>query len=119
MPINNTDPTIVTVLNTSIATEPGSYNLYPASLQYARGLASSGVLQSAIGHESTARIVSALLDYPLPMNREAYRQPVGAKALVFKLRGRPPEGRILSIDEIDAIGYDWFILERTGDLVRE
>jgi hypothetical protein len=47
------------------------------------------------------------------MNRIQYQQAPGNTALVFKLKGRAPEGKILTTKEIEEIGYEWGILERT------
>jgi hypothetical protein len=33
---------------------------------------------------------------------------------VCKLNGRPPEGRVLSVEEMEEIGYSFKILERVG-----
>lgn len=118
--LNNESPEVVTVLNTSIVTAPGSYTMRPITLREALNICMDQTshtqpIQSAIGHESTADIVSRLLGENLPVCREAYRQPPGARAIVFKLRGRPPEGKILSREEIEAIGYDFFLLRRFTD----
>ena len=67
-------------------------------------------LLSAIGHETTAQILTELLGFEIPVNRIEYRQEPGDIALVFKLRGRPSEGKILTRDEIEAMGYDFGIL---------
>jgi len=32
---------------------------------------------------------------------------------VFRLNGRPEEGKILSIKEIEAIGFSWGVITRT------
>lgn len=34
-------------------------------------------------------------------------------AIVFKLKGRPEEGKILTIQEIEEIGYEFGVLIRT------
>lgn len=56
--------------------------------------------------------MSALLGIHVPMNRIEFKQEVGQNALVFKLRGRPPEGKILTIEEITEIGYDFQLMTR-------
>jgi hypothetical protein len=110
-------PETVVVLNTSILTAPGSYTMRPLTLQEAVSICMDQTSHtqpvcSAIGHESTATIVSGLLGQHLPVNRIEFRQVPGQRAIVFKLRGRPPEGRILTREEIEAIGYDFFLLRR-------
>lgn len=111
---------MLTLLNTSILTTYGEYSYTPTMPGEARKAATeahaSGTLQSAIGHQSTADILATLLGVPVPMNRMEYRQSPGPEdtALVFKLRGRPPEGVILSMADIEAIGYDFGFLVRTA-----
>ncbi len=115
--LNNKSREVVTVLNTSIITTHGEYKYEPLTLEGALSIMrdqayATQPVQSAIGHESTAKIVERLLGEPMPVCREQYVQPVGAKAIVFKLRGRPPEGKILSAAEIEEIGYDLGLLTR-------
>lgn len=104
---------MITILNTSILTEYGNYNFKPVTLSGAKELVADG-FQSAIEHQATADIISFLLGVKCPMNRIIYKQGEGDIALVFKLNGRPEEGKILSIDEIEKIGYSWGILTRVS-----
>lgn len=103
----------VAILNTSIVTNDGNYTLESISLEQAIELA-SGETDSAIGHESTAQILTELLGVNVPMNRQMFAQSAGQQAIVFKLNGRPPEGKILSKEEIEAIGYSFKLLTRTA-----
>lgn len=100
------------LLNTSIITVEGEYSLKQISLEEARKLVCENELDSAIGHQSTADIMTTLLEVEVPVNRQMFVQEVGQLALVFKLNGRPPEGTILSVEEIEKIGYKWQVLER-------
>lgn len=106
------------LLNTSILTAYGEYAYRPCSLAVAREDATAakaaGGLESYIGHQSTADILSQLLGMPVLMNRDPYTQGVEERALVFKLRGRAPEGVILSREEVEAIGYDLGFLVRVA-----
>ena len=112
------------LLNTSIATEYGSYDYAPLSLSDAQSLiydavhgqcnVSTGGFQSHIGHESTAVLMSTLLNVEIKMDRTPLSQEPGQLALVFKLKGRAPEGVILTIEEIEAIGYSFGLLTRTA-----
>jgi Domain of unknown function (DUF1874) len=106
------------LLNTSILTAFGSFTYTPMALYDAQVFAQTahhglGCL-SAIGHESTAQILTELLEIPVAMNRIQFAQDVGQDALVFKLKGRPPEGRILTKEEIEAIGYEFGVLTRAA-----
>ena len=104
----------VTILNTSIITSHGSFLYKPCSLELAKQLVEPG-FQSAIGHDSTAAVISTLLSIDCKTNRIQYKQQPGATALVFKLKGRAPEGSTLTAKEIETIGYEWGILKRLQD----
>ena len=102
------------LLNTSILTTAGAYRLIDIALDDARRIVSdhAGNLDSAIGHQSTAEIMTTLLGTEIPVNRQMFTQEVGQAALVFKLNGRPPEGKILTVEEIEEIGYKFQVLKR-------
>lgn len=100
------------LLNTSILTEDGVYALTTISLADAKGLVEKNSLDSAVGHASTAEIMTELLGIEIPVNRQNFRQEVGQQALIFKLNSRPPEGKILTRDEIEEIGYKFQLLTR-------
>lgn len=102
----------ILLFNTSILTTAGSYKLSDISLKKAKEILENNNFISAIGHESTAKIMSNLLKEKIELNRINAVQKVGQKALVFKLNGRPQEGSILSREEIEKIGYKFQLLER-------
>lgn len=100
------------ILNTSILTTTGLFELQDITLQEAQQLVKDNEILSAVGHQSTADILTTLLGVEIPMNRIQFSQEVGQKAIVFKLNGRPEEGKILSADEIEQIGYKFQLLTR-------
>ena len=104
------------VLNTAIMTTDGTYQLETITLEQAKQLATEAAagpgLDSAIGHQATAELLSAVLGVPVPYNRQLFAQEVGQKALVFKLNGRPPEGTELSLSRIQEIGYTLKVMTR-------
>ena len=102
----------VTLLNTSVLANYGSYEYLPISLDEAKDLVRENAFQSAIGHQSTAEVLTELLGVKVVANRLEFFQTVDDIALIFKLRSRPPEGKILSGEEIEEIGYDFGILRR-------
>jgi hypothetical protein len=102
---------MVTILNTSILTNFGSYNYEPLTLEESKSLISEG-FESAVGHHSTCEILSSLLEKEVKLNRIQYSQNIEDIALVFKLKGRPEEGQILTVAEIEAIGYEFGKLTR-------
>jgi hypothetical protein len=102
------------ILNTSILTTYGQYDYSQISLEEARQLiaAKGENIISAVGHQSTAEILTELLGVAVPMNRIQFAQEAGQQALVFKLKSRVPEGVILSRANIEQIGYEFGILTR-------
>ena len=102
------------LLNTSILTTEGNYTLTDITLKQAQQIVKDNEnnLDSAIGHQSTAEIMTTLLGVDIPVNRQMFSQVVGQKALVFKLNSRQEEGKILTVPEIEAIGYKFQVLER-------
>ena len=96
----------VTILNTSILTSYGKFTYEPITVESAKKLVQVG-FTSAVGHQSTCDILTSLLGVEIPLNRLQYKQETGETALVFKLKGRPEEGKILSVEEIEAIGYEF------------
>jgi hypothetical protein len=102
------------ILNTSILTAYGDYSYRQVSLTEVQNLVRENQILSAVGHASTAQILSELLQSEIAVNRIQFAQEVGQSAIVFKLKSRPPEGKILSREEIDAIGYDFGVLTRNA-----
>jgi hypothetical protein len=98
----------VAILNCAIVTSNGIYECYDCTLEEAREIIrdSKGFI-SAVGHEATARILTELLGVEVPMNRIQFEQEHNQTALVFKLNGRVPEGKILNREEIESIGYSF------------
>jgi hypothetical protein len=93
------------ILNTTIATTDGSYLVETIGTEEAIRLVADRELDSAVGHEATAQIMSTILGVQIPMNRQQFEQKAGQECLVFKLNGRAPEGVILSREELERIGF--------------
>ena len=101
------------VFNTTIVVNNGTYRLSDISVEKAREILADGNFVSAIGHESTAQIISTVLGMEVPMNRvNASFDNVGDLAVCFKLNSRPKEGSILSYEDLVEIGFSWKLLER-------
>jgi hypothetical protein len=64
-------------------------------------------LTSAIGHASTAEVMSELLGHTVQANRLNVCPLVGDEFLCFKLKQRPPEGAILDRNQLEKLGYEW------------
>jgi hypothetical protein len=104
--------TTVTLLNTSILTEYGHYKYAQVTLKILLSYLEGKEIQSAVGHESTAQILTKLLGQDIPVNRVQYKQGKGDIAIIFKLNGRSEEGKILTAEEIEEIGYEFGLLTR-------
>ena len=113
------------LLNTTIATAlNATYELRTLALSEAQQLYHECAdgndsmhrdgVQSYIGHESTAQLFTTLMSGGaiVEMNRQQFSQEVDQSALVLKLKGRAPEGVILNLEEIEAIGYEFVIMTR-------
>lgn len=101
-------------MNTAILPNDGEYSLKTISLEEAQRWVSSKDFISAIGHSSTAEIMSALLGVTIEPNRVMVSFDKGDEALVFKLETRLPEGKILTINEIQNLPFSWKILKRVN-----
>ena len=100
------------LLNTAILTIAGEYKLIDLTVDEARKLVRENEIDSAIGHESTAQVMTELLGTEIPACRKMFVHEVGQSALVFKLSGRPPEGKVLTAEEIEETGYKFQLLTR-------
>jgi hypothetical protein len=105
------------LVNTSVISNYGSYEYKPIALDDARALVlaflhDGNSVESAIGHQSTADLLSIVLNYQVPLNRTEFKQSCDDLALVFKLKQRPPEGKVLNRQEMEAIGYEFGLLSR-------
>ena len=105
---------IVGILNTSIITTDGNYTQKPITIAQAQEIAQNNKILSAVGHESTAQVLTTILGVDIPVNRILFAQEVGQQAIVLKIKGRIPEGKILSLEDIEEIGYDLKLLVRNN-----
>ena len=103
----------IVLLNAAILTNFGNFEFSEISLHDAKDLVSkTDKVESAIGHKSTAELLTDLLDHPVEQNRIEYKQKIGEKALIFRLKSRPPEGEVLNKEEVEKIGFEFGVLER-------
>ena len=66
---------------------------------------------SAIGHESTAQLLSELFGKQIPVNRIDYQYQTGDVQLILRLKKRQPEGSVLNREALDKVGYSFSIIE--------
>jgi|GEM_PF-280100 Domain of unknown function (DUF1874). len=110
-------PSRLLFLNASILTAYGVYRYEPVTPEAAQQLIAEcrragRSLYSAVGHRATAALMTRLLGIEIPFNRVTIEQLVGEQAIVLRLHQRPPEGVILSVADIEAIGYELGLVTR-------
>jgi hypothetical protein len=66
---------------------------------------------SAVGHAATAEAMTTLLGLEIQANRITVRPRKGDTFLCFKLKQRPPEGAILDLAQLEALGFEWVFME--------
>lgn len=69
---------------------------------------------SAIGHETTARVLSKLLGREVPYNRISIQLNTGDTLYVFQIMQRLEEGKILTEEEIQFLPYKILKLQTVG-----
>ena len=89
-------PTVGLTYHTRLVSEPMARDIIRAAK----------AVTSAIGHEATAQIATVVLGQTIQVNRIPAVMEAGDQALCIKLRGRAPEGVILTREQMDEIGYD-------------
>ena len=65
---------------------------------------------SAVGHDSTAQVMSEVLGTTVRVNRIQVSPESGDRLLCFKLKGRAPEGVVLDKQQLEKIGYEWILM---------
>lgn len=100
----------VPILNTTILTQDGEFQLKTITIEEAKAFISDKQIKSYVGHDSTAKALSLLLDREVTLSRELYTQQKGETALCFKLRGRIETGQDLDWETIEKMGYDLKLL---------
>ena len=84
--------------------------VYPESIENIKKLLRKGFI-SAVGHESTAKVLSKILDIEIPVNRVEIKIERGDKLVVFQLLQRLPEGKVLSEEELRQVKYRFLVVE--------
>lgn len=89
---------------------PAVIKIDEISIEDAKRLLAPGDFVSAVGHESTADILTRLLGLDIKFNRINISLDKGDMLIVFQLLGRLPEGKILTEEEIKALPYKFFLV---------
>lgn len=105
----------LTLLNSPVLTTYGKFEFEKVSIEKAKKIIHQAEkVESAIGHSATAEVITKTLGFQVEMSRIEFHQMIGDIALVFKLKRRPEEGKILNVEDIKKIGFDFGLLKRVG-----
>ncbi len=72
----------------------------------------SGKFVSAIGHATTAALLASRLDLPIEANRVEVSIEPGVLLYVAQVKGRLPEGHVLSEEEMQAVKIDYWLVSQ-------
>lgn len=100
------------ILNSPVLSAYGDFRYREIDLKAARVFVLDGEIESAVGHASTAEALGRLLGLPIEHRRIEIVMAPGDVALVFRLGRRLPEGHLLKVDELLALGPTFGLLER-------
>jgi len=88
---------------------PAAIGVWEVSLEQVKKLLSNG-FTSAVGHPSTAQLLTKLLGVNVPVNRVQVKLDDNTILVVFQLLARLPEGKILTEEELKQLPHKWFIV---------
>jgi hypothetical protein len=81
------------------------------TVEQARSFLKNQEFVSAVGHSSTAEVLSRLLDIEIVPNRVSIKISKNDQLLVFQLLVRLEEGRVLSREELLALPFKFYLVE--------
>lgn len=113
LPVTENKPAPIAIINSPILTSHGDYVCFEISKETAANIVRASDIESFIGHQSTAELLSKELGRDVPFRRAELTQCPGQIALVFHLNKRPPEGSVLNEHQVREIGYRFELLIRT------
>lgn len=98
------------IVNSPIIDGSGVYDYETISQQKAKDFIKDKTFISAIGHESTAEVLSVLLGKEVKYNRIQIKLNEGDQCLVFRLKNRIEEGKLYTKDDIQKLDTEFGIL---------
>jgi hypothetical protein len=88
-------------------------SLWKIDVETARKIVREMPFISAVGHESTAKVLSELLGIEILCDRITVKMREGDAGLHFTLRSRLPEGKVLSEEELRQLDFE-LVLSRVS-----
>ena len=85
--------------------EKATVTITRISPEFARQVAATTAFESAVGHEATAQLLTAVLGVTVPYNRVSITLSAGDTLIVAMPAVRLPEGKVLSIEELQQINF--------------
>ena len=102
----------VALYNGPVVTTNGLYRIRDITPEDAVKLVERCGYDSAIGHQAAADLLTEILGVPVELKRVQFLQRVGQHAISLKLKERPDEGTVLSVEEMKEIGYELKLITR-------
>lgn len=104
---------MIYLFNTNIVPSPAVVRVETITREEARDIINktdSSNIVSAVGHEATANCLSEILGIEVKTNR-INAQPVHYDAAItLKLNGRVEEGKVLSMEDMETMGYTLYLM---------
>ena len=99
------------VLNSPVLSAFGDWRFEPLAVDKAREVARDGFV-SAVGHPASATFLGSQLGVEVPVNRVAIEMRPGDRAIVLRLKGRLPEGTVLTDAQMQEFPFELGLLTR-------
>jgi len=94
-----------------LESEEATINVKVIDIETVKQMITSEEVESAIGHESTAKILSQLLGVEVKAERKEIKLKKGDRLIVFQLLQRLPEGTVLSEEELKQLQFKFFLVQ--------
>ncbi len=99
------------ILNSPVLSSFGDWRFEPLPVARAREVARDGFV-SAVGHPASATFLGSQLGVEVPVNRVAIEMRPGDQAIVLRLKGRLPEGTVLTDAQMQEFPFELGLLTR-------
>jgi len=94
-----------------IESEEATISIKVVDVETVKQIIANEEVESVIGHESTAKILSQLLGTEVKAERKEVKLKKGDKVVVFQLLQRLQEGAVLSEEELKQLQFKFFLVQ--------